>query len=594
MRGALRGCAAMVALAWRLSPVKLVVGFLLTLGSGVAWPLVALGLRAAVDAAVRHETTSATVAGAVVGAGAIGVLVLRHFAWMLFIEVFELSMIELEGELITLANGSAGLEHHERPDYADKVALLRRGLNGLSEGMTAVMTVVQVMTALAVTAVLLVRVDPWLLLMPLAALPPVVAGQRAGAIVERARQRAAGDTRQSWHLFRLATAAGPAKELRVSRLQGEVRSRGARLWERAGRLEMLAERRAVLLRSAGQGVFGLAYVLAVLLVTRHAVATHTSVGDVVLVITLSAQINQQVNTALQELRNVQQISYAHERLTWLREVVATQQPPRSDRAAPDRLITGVELRDVSFRYPGTDRPVLAHADVRLAAGSVVAVVGENGAGKTTLVKLLCRFYDPTEGTVRVDGVDLRELRLADWRQRISVGFQDFVRFELPARQTVGVGDLPRVDDEAAVMAAVGRAHADDVVERLEDGLSTLLGKSYADGAELSGGQWQKLALARAMMRPAPLLLVLDEPTSALDAEAEHELFQQYAAGARRVGAKTGAITVLVSHRFSTMAMADLILVVADGRIAESGSHGELMTAGGLYAELFMMQASAYR
>jgi ATP-binding cassette subfamily B protein len=248
---------------------------------------------------------------------------------------------------------------------------------------------------------------------------------------------------------------------------------------------------------------------------------------------------------------------------------------------------------VDFRYPGTDRIVLAGVNLHLPAGSTVAIVGENGAGKSTLVKLLCRFYEPTSGTITADGSDLTRIPLGQWRERIAAGFQDFARFEFVARQTVGVGDLPFVDEQPAVEAALDRAHAGDVVGRLEQGLSTQLGKSYTEGTELSGGQWQKLALGRAMMREMPLLLVLDEPTSALDAEAEHALFERYAEGARRVGEATGGITVLVSHRFSTVRMADLILVVADGRIVEAGPHPQLMRNRGLYSELYDLQASAY-
>jgi ATP-binding cassette subfamily B protein len=237
--------------------------------------------------------------------------------------------------------------------------------------------------------------------------------------------------------------------------------------------------------------------------------------------------------------------------------------------------------------------VLEGVNLKFPAGSTVAIVGENGAGKSTIVKLLCRFYEPTSGTIAVDSADLARIPLHAWRARIAAGFQDFARLEFVARQTVGVGDLPFVDDQAAVEAALERAHAGDVVRQLEHGLSTQLGKSHKEGTELSGGQWQKLALGRAMMRELPLLLVLDEPTSALDAEAEHNLFERYAEGARRVGAATGGITVLVSHRFSTVRMADQIVVVADGRVVEAGLHAQLMRNRGLYAELYELQASAY-
>jgi ATP-binding cassette subfamily B protein len=281
------------------------------------------------------------------------------------------------------------------------------------------------------------------------------------------------------------------------------------------------------------------------------------------------------------------------RLRWLRELVAAQEPPPATAAVPERIERGITLRGVSFGYPGTGRTVLEGVDLDLPAGAIVAIVGENGAGKTTLVKLLCRFYEPRAGEIAVDGIDLRAFDLSQWRRRISTGFQDFVRFEFLAREAVGVGDLPAVDDDQQVLAALDRVRATHLVDRLPAGLDTQLGRSYADGFELSGGQWQKVALGRAAMRSQPLLVVLDEPASALDAAAEHTLFEQYARQARRVGEATGAVTILVSHRFSTVRMADLIVVLVDGRITEAGSHDVLVRRGGLYAELYGLQAAGY-
>jgi ATP-binding cassette subfamily B protein len=262
---------------------------------------------------------------------------------------------------------------------------------------------------------------------------------------------------------------------------------------------------------------------------------------------------------------------------------------------PDRLQNGIRLRDVTFRYPASDTAVLSDVDLLLPAGATVAILGENGAGKSTLVKLLCRFYEPAQGTIEIDGTDLRRIPAESWRRHIAAGFQDFARLEFLARETVGVGDLPQIDSTSAVTAALKRAHGADVIDRLPKGLESPLGLSHPrGGVELSGGQWQKLALGRAMMRAAPLLLVLDEPTASLDAESEHQLFTEYAAAAKRIAARTGGITLLVSHRFSTALNADLILVIEDGRVAESGDHQQLMAAGGLYAELYGLQAEAYR
>jgi ATP-binding cassette subfamily B protein len=264
--------------------------------------------------------------------------------------------------------------------------------------------------------------------------------------------------------------------------------------------------------------------------------------------------------------------------------------------APSRLRDGLRLEAVSFAYPGTDRRVLDGVDLALPAGAVVALVGENGAGKTTLVKLLCKLYEPTAGRILADGAPLGRMRADEWRSRLSGAFQDFFRFELPARESVGLGDLPRLGDPAAVQAAVDRAGARDVVARLPAGLDTQLGPTWPGGVEVSFGQWQKLALARGFMRDQPLLLVLDEPTAALDAETEHALFERYAAASRDAARRQGAggITVLVSHRFSTVRMADLIVVLDGARVAQVGTHEELMGRGGPYAELYGIQAAAYR
>jgi len=595
MFATLRGCAELLRLSWRQHRAKLCLSIALKLGEAAAMPLAAVALRIVTDAAVAGEVTRAVVAGLAGAAGVIGSLTLGHFAHVLYYELGELNFLTKDVELIQLANGSAGLEHHERPDYADKLQVLRQELQRTGwSSMEALMSTVGLAAAVTLTAVLLARIDPWLLLLPLAALPPVLLGRRAELGLARARQEAAEPTRRARHLFTLAVEAGPAKELRLFGLGPEIRSRHRALWKDATRRLWRGQVRAAAIRVVGQLVFALAYVGGTLLVVRDAVAGRSSVGDVVLVISLAVMVNQQVATGVTLLQELQRVAHALSDLRWTRDLVARQEPPPPDAELPDRIRDGIRLRNVSFTYPGTDRTALADVDLYVPAGSTVALVGENGAGKTTLVKLLCRFYRPTSGTIELDGVDVSRFPLAEWRRRIAAGFQDFARFEFVARETVGVGDLPRVDSTEAVTAALERARAGDVVDRLPRGLDTQLGKSYTDGHELSGGQWQKLALGRAMMRARPLLLVLDEPTAALDAESEERLFERYAANAKRVAAETGGITVLVTHRFSSVRMADLILVVADGSVAEVGSHAELMANGRLYAELYQLQAAAYR
>jgi ATP-binding cassette subfamily B protein len=263
-------------------------------------------------------------------------------------------------------------------------------------------------------------------------------------------------------------------------------------------------------------------------------------------------------------------------------------------AVPERLTRGITLDDVSFRYPGADRPVLSHVSVHIPAGAVLALVGENGAGKSTLVKLLCGLYRPGGGRILVDGEDLAGLAPEEWRARVATLFQDFQRIELTLGESIGHGDIDRIDDAGAIGTAAGKARAGRVLAAVPGGLEGYVGHSYHDGTDLSGGQWQILGLARALMRRHPLLLILDEPAAALDASAEHDLFERYASSAGQAGREDGGITVLISHRFSTVAMADLIAVLDHGRLTEYGTHRELMDGGGLYAELFTLQARAYQ
>ncbi len=593
MSETLRSAAWLLRLSWQQNRAKTAAALVLVLANAVAAPLMALAMKALTNAAVDGDGTAAAVAGVAVAASAIGVLTLGHFAHIAYFELSEINTLTMELRLVALSNGSAGIEHQERAEYADRLSVLDTELQQIQNGFYAVLALSSLAVAIAMTGILLALVNPILLLLPIVAIPPLYAGRKAQAIIDRSRDETAADTRLAMHLFRLATGAGPAKELRVFRLQNEVRRRHDQLWERTTRRLWRAQLKATALRAAGQLVFAAGYVAGVLIVVSDAIGGNRSVGDVVLAITLAAQVNQQVSAAVSLLHDLQRIARAYARFTWLESYIAEREPRHEDQPVPDRLEKGIRFENVAFHYPGTDRVVLEGVNLVMPAGSTVAIVGENGAGKSTLVKLLCRFYEPSAGTISVDGSDLTHLPLEAWRRRIATGFQDFARFEFVARRTVGVGELPLIDEQPAVEAALDRAHAADVVGRLEQGLSTQLGKSYTEGTELSGGQWQKLALGRSMMRDMPLVLILDEPTSALDAEAEHNLFERYAEGARRVGKATGGITVLVSHRFSTVRMADLIVVVAEGKVEEAGSHAQLMRNRGLYAELYELQASAY-
>ena len=247
---------------------------------------------------------------------------------------------------------------------------------------------------------------------------------------------------------------------------------------------------------------------------------------------------------------------------------------------------------MSFAYPDREVAALSDVSLKLPAGGVIALVGENGSGKSTLVKLLCGFYRPTAGRILVDGEDLAAMSIEAWRARVCAAFQDYANFEFVVHESVGVGEVAQIGRKELVAGALGRAGGAALAELEPGGLDTMLGRKWG-GTDLSGGQWQKLALARALVRENPLLVVFDEPTAALDAAAEHEMFERFAAEARS-GEAAGRVTLLISHRFSTVRMADAIAVIDQGRLKEFGSHRALMAKGGLYAELFELQAKAYR
>jgi ATP-binding cassette, subfamily B, bacterial len=255
--------------------------------------------------------------------------------------------------------------------------------------------------------------------------------------------------------------------------------------------------------------------------------------------------------------------------------------------APRPIQQGIEFRDVNFSYPGSTRLVLQNLNLRVAPGERIALIGENGEGKTTIVKLITRLYDPTAGSVHLDGIDLREYDLEDYSSQIAVIFQDFMRYDMTAWENIAMGQISERKNLARIELAAKKSLAESVIGKLPLGYDQMLGRRFETGVDLSGGEWQRVALARAYLRDAQLL-VLDEPTAALDARSEHEVFERFAELTQ------GKMALLISHRFSTVKMADRIVVLEKGQIAEEGRHEQLMARGGRYAAMFEMQASSYR
>jgi ATP-binding cassette, subfamily B, bacterial len=500
--------------------------------------------------------------------------------------------IALESHIAQLQALVATIAHQERPEYLDRLSMLRNQVFVLDHMYMSAFSTVGWILRLGVTMALLASIHPALLLLVVFAVPTVLTSTWRPEVERSAQERGAQSGRLARHLFTIATTAPPGKEVRVTGIGERLVTERRAAWQRWYGPVANARWGSALWHALAWAIFGLAYVGAVVFVSS---SLHAPASAVLLVLAAGARLSAYIGATVGEIGFLRGFWMdGSRRLAWLEDYAASV-AASGDLPVPSNLRHGIRFDHVSFAYPGTSRVVLDDVSLTLPAGAVVAIVGENGAGKTTLVKLLAKMYEPSSGSILVDDTPLARMPADEWRMCLAGAFQDFFRFEFRARHTVGLGDTPRLDDEPAVRAAVERAGASDVVVRLTSGLDTQLGPTWPGGVELSFGQWQKLALARGFMRDHPLLLVLDEPTAALDAETEHALFERYAAVVRSNRESDGGrITILVSHRFSTVRMADLIVVLDGARLLEVGTHEELMAKNGRYAELYGIQAAAYR
>ncbi|HEX2119767.1 MAG TPA: ABC transporter ATP-binding protein [Acidimicrobiales bacterium] len=486
-----------------------------------------------------------------------------------------------------------GLAYFEDPEFRDELAVAHWIGFGPVHTLQFVTQVFQQLSQLVAMAAVAATYAGWVpVVVVLSAIPGGVASWRLESVSGMARWRRSEDTRRADYYRNLAVDRESGKELRIFSLREWARARQSRHWL-AGVTEMLALRRtglAWVLWLHALAVVGLA--VAYVAMIRSTIDGRTSVGTFTAASMATVGLSTAVVMLLREASRARRSSFYLP--SAMRVLGLAKADPRlqvgGTAAAHGRPRTGIRFERVSFVYPGTERLILDQLDLDIEAGTSVALVGENGAGKTTLIKLLCRFYDPTEGRILVDGVDIREYDLDDYRRRVAVIFQDFVRYQLPAGDNVGFGALEAAGDPAVLREAAARVGVLDQIEALPDGWDTPLAREFG-GVDLSGGEWQRVALARAMMaqigRDADLL-VLDEPTASLDVRVENELYGHFAELSR------GRTTLLVSHRFSTVRMAERIVLLAGGRVVEDGTHEELVATGGRYARLYEVQASHYR
>jgi ATP-binding cassette, subfamily B, bacterial len=587
-----RMVGVLIGTAWRASPGLTVGCALLSLAGGVASLAYPVGFRIVIDAALAHHRAGAVIGVIVVALTFSASFVLTSTSGARYGQLTDRCNLVLAERIGRLVNSVPTLEHFERPDYLGEIDNLRNDRRVLAGATTQVLRLSQLAVQVIGIVVLLALIYPPVLVVPLLAAFPGLADRRAGRLQKQSEDSLAERRRLLAELFTTASSAGAARELRTFGATAALQARHAELGEEVNRRALRAARRSALWEAGGWLVYAAGFVGAIFVLVLRAAHGHGSPGAVVEAVSLVRRAQRQVSGATDTAGSFSTATRTAGRLLWLDDF-ARRATAEGEQLPPARLRTGICLEGVSFSYPGTSDLALENVNLELRAGSTVALVGENGAGKTTLVKLLTAMYRPTSGRITVDGIDLAELDHEAWRSATTATFQDFVRFQMRLGHGVGAGDLARLDDDDVVREAMGRADVQGVLEEMPEGLDTLVGQ-YVGGRGLSGGQWQRLALARGLMRGSPLLVVLDEPTASLDARAEAALFERYQAAARRLAIENGAVTVLVTHRVATVRNVDLIVVCQGGRVVASGAHRQLVAAGGLYAELYEIQAAAYR
>jgi len=596
MREHWRAVRFLVATTFRAHPL-LSLGSLLDFTQAFGFFLGAYAIKVLIDGVVAGDRTA-------VIRGAIMLAVLPGLAFLLGwcgtrarINLSARMGFVFDAKAAGVTAALPGLEHLERPDHLDRHQMVTQGSQALGGALNRILNLVSTFLRLVLGSLTMATVSPALLLLAVLGLPSLWFQTVSYRWSKAAQEGASPCRRLAQHLESVMSGAAGGREIRVFGIADQVAARRHSEELKAATLVNSARLKETPASFGLDVLASSAVVIGVLYTLSLAFDGRATAGDVALVLTLAANLPAQLVEIANQVGSFgKQSLLTVGRFLWLLDYAQEQKKVfAGTREPPARLAEGIVLEKVSFRYPGTEHWVLRDFSARLDAGSVTAVVGDNGAGKTTLVKLLCRFYDPDEGRILVDGVDLREFDIEAWRSRLTMANQDFARLEMLARETVGVGLLESIDDEAAVRSAVDRAGGADVIERLESGLSTQLGRQWEGGTDLSMGQWQKLALARGLMRETPLLQLFDEPTASLDAGTEHALFERLTSASSGDATRDlGTVTVLVSHRFSTVRAADRILVIDEGQLVENGTHSELVRAAGLYAELYEIQAAAYR
>lgn len=602
--GALRNLPPFVRMVWRTSPGMTLANLCLRLLRALL-PVVMLYVGKLIIDEVVDLVGAGASPNALADWWAGGEL--DHLATLLLLEFALAVLSDLLGRTVSLLDSLLGerlnnttsvrlmehaatldLEDFEDSELQDKLDRARRQTMGRSALLGQLLGQAQDLVTILSFAAGLMIYAPWLIaLLALALVPAFLGEAHFNARSYSLNYAWTPERRELDYLRQTGASVESAKEVKIFGLNAFLIARYRELAER-----FYAANRALAIRRAGWGglltaLGTLGYYAAYAFIAWRTVRGEFTIGDLTFLAGSFRRLRNLLEGLLMGFTQVAgQALYLDDLFSFF-EIEPEIVSPPSPRPFPTPIRQGFEFQDVGFIYPGAERWAVRHLSFTLRAGEVLALVGENGAGKTTLVKLLARLYDPDEGRILLDGYDLRDYDLDALRANIGVIFQDFVRYHLSAAENIAVGRISAREDQTRIEESARRSLADEVIERLPGGYEQVLGKRFRSGVDLSGGEWQKIAIARAYMRDAQLL-ILDEPTAALDARSEFEVFQRFKE------LSTDRTAVLISHRFSTVRMADRILVLEGGQVEEIGSHEELLAGAGRYAELFELQAAGYR
>jgi len=557
-------------------------------------PVAALLIKVFLDAAVEGRPGALLLGGACLALVLFAGTLANVVSVDLRARLQEKTGLRVDQNLVDIIGRLQRLDHHHDPEFADRLAMVRARRDSLGTAVESLVFTMRLSLTLGMTALLLMRMPLMLLILVVSSLPPVVTSTVAGRWRAHAVDATARGRRQAAHLVDLATGAEAAAEVRVDDLRAWLTQRHAAVWKDVERRLAQADVHAAILRVAGLACSVGGYAAGMTLVLAAAGRGELSLGDVSLAAYLGVQFGGQVSQTTAMMTSLARTLQMASQYRWLRDHVdGTDVVATATRSVPTSVAIGLCVQGVTYAYPGASTSALREVSFSAPAGSLVALVGENGAGKSTLVNLLCGLYRSTAGRIVIGGVDIEDFGVWHWRTRATAAFQDFATFELVARETIGIGNLACMHADAHVYRAIQRADAASLIDNLPNSIDTQLGASWPGGVDLSHGMWQKMAIARAFMRESPLLCILDEPASALDPLAEEALVTEYIHSARELGARCGGVSIVVSHRLSTVRAADLIVILDEGTVVETGTHDELIEHNGHYAALYALYAGGY-